>query len=278
MLSAMRLKNPGAIDAAILNVTNQMHACQTALNAHERGPRRQAFMRWCDEAERMLHNDFTSTDLFERLRESHREAQRLDLSDIPTLNGVLNRQRVVWDRRFEDVIAELKTLKVFVERAGHPVVLDTSALMEGDLFTEFDWHTLDDSLKDVPVRLILPSLVIEELDELKRRGETRQKTWARKVLRTLWGLHAPAPTQPVRLPLHADVTIEVFLDDDWHLRRPNNDGEIIDQAIFVRELTGGGTLFASADYAQLYRAAAVGLPVVLMPRRGEDEAPPARKT
>jgi hypothetical protein len=57
------------------------------------------------------------------------------------------------------------------------------------------------------------------------------------------------------------VTVEVLLDDGWHQRMSNNDGEIIDQAVFVRELTEEGTIFVSADYTQLYRAAAVGLPV-----------------
>ncbi|MFL6053662.1 MAG: PIN domain-containing protein [Actinoallomurus sp.] len=166
---------------------------------------------------------------------------------------------------------------MFVDRPGRPVMLDTSALMEGELFTEFDWHTLDESLKDVSVRLILPSLVVEELDELKRHRETKQKTWARKVLRTLWGLHAPAPTLPARLPTQADVTVAVRLDDGWHQRMSNNDGEIIDQAVFVRELTEEGTIFVSADYTQLYRAAAVGLPVALMPHRGPDEEPSSKK-
>jgi hypothetical protein len=123
----------------------------------------------------MLRNDFLQTDLFRQLRESYREAQRLAVDDVPTLNGVLNRERVDWDRRFEEVIEELTKLKVFVDRPGRPVMLDTSALMEGELFTEFDWHTLDESLKDVSVRLILPSLVVEELDELKRHRETKQK-------------------------------------------------------------------------------------------------------
>jgi hypothetical protein len=66
----------------------------------------------------------------------------------------------------------------------------------------------------------------------------------------------------------------VLLDGDWHQRRPSNDAEIIDQAKQVHELTGKATLIASCDYRQLYRAAAVGLPAVLMPRRNQDGAGP----
>ena len=42
----------------------------------------------------------------------------------------------------------------------------------------------------------------------------------------------------VALPDRADVTIEVLLDDGWHRRMPNNDGEIIDEALSAREITG----------------------------------------
>lgn len=52
----------------------------------------------------------------------------------------------------------------------------------------------------------------------------------------MWDLHYQRPTEPVVLPAQPDVTIEVLLDGDWHQRRPNNDAEIIDQALSVREI------------------------------------------
>lgn len=75
--------------------------------------------------------------------------------------------------------------------------------------------------------------------------------------------------RPGPLPDQADVTIEVLLDGDWHQRSLSNDAEIIDQALQVHELTGNATLLTSCDYRQLYRAAAVGLPAILMPRRNQ---------
>jgi len=64
-------------------------------------------------------------------------------------------------------------------------VFDTSALMQGVFFTEFDWHELHPSLKASAVRLVVLSLVTEELDEIKHRGNQRQKARARKVLTEL---------------------------------------------------------------------------------------------
>ena len=138
--------------------------------------------------------------------------------------------------------------------------------MEGVFFTEFDWHSLDASLAVDAVRLIVPSLVTEDLDELKRRPGERQRARARRVLTALWDLHRAAPAEPAVLPGRAGVTIEVLLDGGWHQRMPNNDGEIIDQALSVRELTGHPVILAAGDYTQLYRAAPAGLLAVLMPR------------
>ena len=51
------------------------------------------------------------------------------------------------------------------------------------------------------------------------------------------------------------MTIEVFLDDPWHARRPVNNEEIIERALTINEITGKGALLAACDYAMLYRAA-----------------------
>lgn len=157
----------------------------------------------------------------------------------------------------------------FLLRPGRIVVLDTSALMEGVFFADFDWHILDRTLKEEPVRLILPSLVVEELDDLKRHRDGRQRAQARRVPSKLWKLHRVSPSEPAALPSRPDVTIEVFLDGAWHQRRPNNDGEIIDQAVAVGDLTGQQVILAAGDYTQLYRATPAGLSAVLMPRPDE---------
>jgi PIN domain len=128
---------------------------------------------------------------------------------------------------------------------------------------------VDPALKDEAVRLIVLSVVTEEMDELKRRAAQRQKAQARKILTTLWDLHRAKPSEPAALPQSPDITIEVLLDGGWHQRMPNNDGEIIDQAAGLRDLTGRPVILASGDYTQLYRAAPAGLTAVLMPRPDE---------
>jgi predicted ribonuclease YlaK len=159
----------------------------------------------------------------------------------------------------------LNGLKTLIQVPGYPVVLDTSVLMEGPYFTEFVWQTIHDQLKGELVRLIVPILVIEELDTLKAHRDGRKRDRARNTLRDLVALHGGKPTRPAALPKHSDVTIEVCLDDGWHQRMPNNDGEIIEQAANLRGLLGDRVLLAARDAAQVYRASAAGLPAVFIP-------------
>jgi hypothetical protein len=56
---------------------------------------------------------------------------------------------------------------------------------------------------------------------------------------------------------------------------PNNDGEIIDQAVGLKEQTGQEMILAAGDYTQLYRAAPAGLNAVLMPRPDATAEPAA---
>jgi hypothetical protein len=267
----MKLRNPD-VNQAIASVQLLQSQLGSARGSgHSSTDRRDAFLSWCDyRARPQLGNHFSSTEtLFGELDQSYDRVALAPGTTERTLNGILQREFNSWEGRLERLVAELRALAPFIDRPGRIVVLDTSALMEGQPFASFNWQSLDTSLADSAVRLIVPVLVIEELDELKRDRDGARKQKARGVFRSLWGLHGHSPTEPVPLPEQSGVTIEVMLDGDWHQRRLNNDGEIIDQAVQVRELTGKPVILASGDYAQLYRSAAAGLQAVLMPRLDE---------
>jgi predicted ribonuclease YlaK len=91
----------------------------------------------------------------------------------------------------------------------------------------------------------VPILVVEELDDLLHDRSGDRKLKARNATRALRDLHHDKPTEPAPLPGPPGVTIEVLLDGDWHQRRPNNDAEIIDQALSVQDMTGKPTVMAS---------------------------------
>ncbi len=269
----MRLRTADVARAIETTCLVQMELQNAQVQGNSAAERQNAFLTWCDNwARPQLGNHFPRTEgIFSELDSSYDRIAFAPQMTERMLNGLLNREFKTWDARLDSVLAELGVLGVFQGRPGKLTVLDTSAFMEGPLFTTFAWHDLEGMAADAPVRLVVPALVIEELDELKRHRDTRQKTKARQVLATLWDLHRPKPTEPTPLPGQPGVSIEVLLDGDWHQRRPNNDGEIIDQALMISELTAHPVTLVSGDYTQLYRAAAVGLQAILMPR--PDEAP-----
>lgn len=263
-LLIMRLRHPGNVDHAIETLTtvmNQLYDCRSGSAVEVEGK----WHRWWEIADAQLRSLFAENEAIIGLYQTRLEMTRAG-SDI----RFVQRETNVWITRFEEMIGSLKALKVFTARPGQIVVPDTSAFIEGVYFDQFTWHSLDDLTQSKPVRLIIPILVIEELDAKKSDRNNRVSGRARSVLRRLWELHGSDPAQPARIPGRA-ATVEVFLDDDWHVRRPANDDEIVERAVTIKEITGRSVLLASGDYKMLYRAAAAGLRAAIMSRPADDE-------
>lgn len=111
------------------------------------------------------------------------------------------------------------------------------------------------------VRIVLPILVVDELDGHKR-DETRAR--ARRALRTLQEL---LPNASGRATLDAGdgsdgvVTIEVLVDPLDHVRLTDNDSEIVDRAIAIASLAGEyqRVVVITGDTGMAFRAAAHGV-------------------
>ncbi len=149
------------------------------------------------------------------------------------------------------------------------MVPDTSAFIEGTYFTDLAWQAIAGVTDTELVRLVVPILVVEELDDHKQGRGDRVPRRARSVLRRLWELNAGGTAQTAVIP-GRPVTVEVFGDGQWHVRMPVNDDEIIERAAAIGEITGRDVVLAAADYAMLYRAAAAGLWAALVPRSDDD--------
>ena len=258
----MRLRSPGAVDSAIgllTTVKDQLYGCRSGPGSTKRAQ----WLAWWERADPALRSLFADDDLVLSLYQARSEISR----EQPLLaTGLADRETDVWIARLEEVISQLRALKPFIERPGEIIVPDTSALIEGVYFTDFNWA----SLEGIPaatgiIRLIVPVLVMEELNGLKtdRRAGSR----SRSVLRRLWELHRD-PTEAAAIP-GKPVTVEVLLDGPWHVRRAVNDDEIIQRAAEISEVTGKSVVLAAGDYAMLYRAAREGLKAALMPTAGE---------
>jgi hypothetical protein len=270
----MQLRNPD-----VGNAINTVKRVQMELdNAANRGnsaiDRADNFLTWCDQhARSQLGNYFPKTEeIFAEVDTSYNRIAFAPAMSERRLNGLLNQEFRSWADRLDRLLAELTATNLFLQHPGKLVVLDTSAFMEGPPFLTYPWTEIaPPPLGAAPphVRLIVPIVVIGELDDLMHHRDGERRKRARDTFKALWALHGTNPTAPAPLPDQQAVTVEVMLDGDWHQRRPNNDAEIIDQALIVRELTGRDVLLATGDGPMLYRAGAAGLTPFRMPRRDE---------
>ncbi|TMB86446.1 MAG: hypothetical protein E6J45_13885 [Chloroflexi bacterium] len=103
---------------------------------------------------------------------------------------------------------------------------------------------------------MIPILVIEELDDLRRYGRPQARQLARDVVRVLWDKKLPDGGFQTA---HVGTTAEVFVDEPSHVRLPENDAEIVARAQYVGDLTGHQVAFLAADLGILMRASAAGL-------------------
>lgn len=242
---------------------------QDCLNGGEAREVRDRWLRWWSEADAQLRLLFGDGDVAASLYVSQLRVRDVNLETMPY--GLLRHEIEVWLDRFTEMVDELMALQPFIERPGLIVVPDTSAFVEGVYFTDLNWQDLADIDPRKPVRLVVPVLVVEELDQLKRRWD-RAGDRARSVLRRLWELNSDGK-QATGIPGSRPVTVEVLADDSWHVRRPVNDNEIIERALYVGEITGKDMTLAAADYSMLFQASSAGLKTVLVDRPGEDTAP-----
>jgi hypothetical protein len=269
----MHLRNPGTIDAAIQTLTQLKIDCDNCRSGYTSFlDARKAYLNWVDTAYGQLHSLVVNGDLADGLYSPFFfEICRMDAGTRPAWT-LLRRELQTQSERLQAALEKLAGLKAFAGRNGHIVVPDTSALVQGVWLEDFDWPA--ELGLTPPVRLVIPILVIEELDKLKdQERKSKAGDRARRVVRHLRALCGPVPPgHPAGLQKRKNVTVEVLLDEDWHARRPNNDGEIVDQALLVKALTGQDVRLVCVDAAMEFRARQHGLTVSAMPTPEEVQA------
>lgn len=239
---------------------------------------REEWLGWWDSADGQLRDVFADDDLITDLYRTQAVVRALESSvssdfdtDAVEVRDLLQRERDVWRERLHDAARELEELEPFVDRPGRVAVLDTSAFIEGGDFWERDWPTItradDDRIPGVgllPIRLIIPIIVIEEMDNQKRHPNKRVAATARQALSHLWQL--PRESSGARR-LNPRVTVEILLDDRAHARLPVNDTEIVDRAAYLRDLFAPQrpVYLVAGDYSMLFRSEELGLRPIQVP-------------
>lgn len=173
---------------------------------------------------------------------------------------------------------ERDSLRTSIERwrarQGWLIVADTNVYLHHDqYFDEVDWAALVGARLD-GVHLVLPLLVVDELDRHKRgqRGKKvsstnseEVRTRARVTLKKIDESMSPGASvtiHPSRFPERGQVTAEVLLDPADHVRLEDADAEIVDRAVAVKQLAQRDVTVVTFDVGMKMRAQAAGLRVV----------------
>jgi rRNA-processing protein FCF1 len=147
-----------------------------------------------------------------------------------------------------------------------------------------DWSQLVNA-GAAAVRLVLPRLVIDELDKSKESGSSQLRWRAGHTLGVLDELLDDPLGRAVlkerdpdffdtaevgRVPRDA-VTLEVLYDDPYHVRLTDPDDEIIDRAVALQGYAGQKVRLVTMDTSMRLRARMRGLRVHKPPRDIGDE-------
>ena len=263
---------PGANRADVVTTLRQLAAdAQNASNTHGQAhDRLTAYLEWATNSVRMLEHRVSATDI-DRLVLTRGYERLLSVAGIGSprvLNGLLNleiQQRV---NAIEQAARELDAQIARWSGELAFVVPDTSVYLEHDEKLEvLDFTSLLGVRPDKTVRVIVPVIILDELDGQKNRGEPLKRWRPAYTLSVMDRVLADGSGTGVLHPQSADrslggVVLDVLFDPPGHVRLPISDDEIIDRALAAQALAGIPVTLVTFDTGQSTRARHVGLRVI----------------
>lgn len=235
----------------------QISNSQTAIDAAD-GQR--YFLTGVETLESTFSHSFEGHDWYDRLYSSGYWAVR-DMTPTTTRPMPLLRSasdRILrWPDDIETALKRIHDQDEWDDKGIPRLVLDTSAIVREGEFDTFDWGTI---VSNVCVRIIIPILVIRELDNLKNYGKEPK---ARRRLRRIFELLDGQGRGPARI--RSGVTIELLMNPPSHVPLAINDEEIIRRSLYLKGRAGGPVKLISGDYRLVLSAQADGLDAELTP-------------
>jgi len=257
------LKNIEYVHTQVGNVRSAGHTHLDLYNS---------YIAWVNESVRMLRHEVSPEDL-ERLVLTKRSwlLQSMVGSAVAPL-------AVLVETEIADRLAVLdearRALAEQIERWSRPgwfVVADTTVFCQADKLEVLDLGGILMS-RDEPVHLLVPMVIVDELDGLKRSGKPKVRWRAQYTLavldRVLSGSSTSARLRDEDFSAldsggipRGEVTVEIVPDPSGHARLPINDDEIIDCALAIQSLAGRKITLLTYDTGQNHRARDAGLQV-----------------
>jgi hypothetical protein len=242
-----------------------------------------SYLRWADAAARRLRNQVTQESINRLvLTPVYFALVPLGREPSPHAGDLVDRELETRGADLEAAAGELRQLSARWPAAAF-LVADTSVFMQHpEKVEDLDFRPLV-SVREEPVHLLVPILIIDELDGLKRSRDMR---WRASYTLAVFERCVSAPGRVGRLREadfsaldsggipRGEVTVEIVLDPPGHVRLPVNDDEIIDRAVALHILAGRPLTIATYDTGQAMRARATPLTVckLQMPTEEADKS------
>ena len=260
-------------------------AANDARNTQGGIPLVSAYIAWVDEAVRQLRTRVSTADV-ERLVLTKRcwMLQPMVGDTSPLILGLIQAEL---DERVSELGAAHASLREQITRWSRPgafVVADTSVYIEAPTKLEdLDFAPLV-KVRHEPVHLLVPIVIVDELDGLKRSSDKRVRWRAGYTLAVLDRVFATT-AGPARLRAEdfsalqtggiprGEVTIEFVLDPPGHQRLSINDDEIVDRTLAVQALAGRPVTLLTYDTGLSLRARPTALQEVKLSKPLESEPP-----
>lgn len=285
---------PGANRGDILTTFRMLQGqAADAGNTHGGAYKRlMAYLDWATTCERMLQARLTRDDIdrliltrgYERLLAAAGSLTGDDTGTQRVLNNMITEELQQRHQAFEEAIKDLGDQRIRWAGMAVLTVPDTSVYIQHEnKLRDIDFAFLLTGSADKTVRVIVPMVILDELDSLKRSGDPRLRWRAGHTLAVMEEAFATEPVPGLLRPFQPDYTrgviLDVLFDPPRHVRLPINDDEIIDRALTAQALAAKPVTLLTYDTSQAQRARHAGLPVRKLTQPIGDEPPePKKKT
>lgn len=250
-----------------------------------------AYISWVHDSVRHLSTMISDEDLRRLVLTARYWALQAQptAAELQPVRQLLNAEIDERARELKDAIEAVDEERRRWEHPGVLVMPDTSFYVtHDDKIEDADLASVVD-LRDEPVRILVPILVIDELDNLKRSGDKHVRWRASYTLavfdRVLGSTTVPSLLRTEYLDGAGEdgtdgkhrgpVTIEVLFDPPGHDRLPIADDEIVSRAIAAEARSGRRVQVVTYDTGQATRGRNAGLAVHKLSTKLEAE-PDAR--
>ena len=239
----------------------------------------------------MLHNRIKAADIdrliltrgYDRLLTVAGSLTGTDTGTQRVLNGLIDMELRLRTEALDEIIKDLQSLNPQWCADDLYAVLDTSVYIEhDDKLEKLDITPELTAFPDKRLHLLVPIVVIDELDGIKNKGEDFKRWRAGYTLGVLERIFSSKQRMPGLLRngeqgVRGAIDMEILYDPPGHVRLPINDDEIVDRALAARPLAGKPVTLVTFDTKQTFRAREADLPVVKLTKPLGDEPVPRQK-